>query len=551
MLRRAYDRELFEDEVIQGGYRIPQPPLPYGASEHTFKLPELLTAWQAALRECEPRCDDGVAALRTVAGNGPSQEALISLHYAFKRIKNAEVALLRIDPERFLGGKDDLLELFERIGAGGTPLSVEERLYSIYKSHVPYIRDAVDAIHRQAGRVLSPTKIAATAIRIAYAEAHSYRNDTPDVATFSKAMVDPNETNFKNNLKTLVPIGSLELEGKGALLLSFLTVGRLLRHEEGTGHFWIPEVLLVSLPAELWQVLAYWAWKHPNIGNSKVSREEAVRFSLFWHFAVLNNEKAARWAFDYIKNDMENLEFPGVALYELFIGSKGSDHCAHKLVLPEEFERRQLKEATSKWRTDAERFIMENDARNEIGSHWWWSGKKMLPWLQRDYIRRVFPGYAPLTDHEDDVPYDVDHMCPSKDWGEDWRTLQHRLDIDKSLVERVHECREAVGGAIGNLQLLESSENRGYQAGDVADKMPFILRDDEPPNVEDAKHMADFAFAPKDRKLWKRVSRQGPADNRRWNEDRLEAFQQAVEQRAAWLYRCFHDDLGYELWTKG
>ena len=27
-------------------------------------------------------------------------------------------------------------------------------------------------------------------------------------------------------------------------------------------------------------------------------------------------------------------------------------------------------------------------------------------------------------------------------------------------------------------------------------------------------------------------------------------FQQAVEQRAAWLYRRFHDDLGFEPWTK-
>ena len=67
--------------------------------------------------------------------------------------------------------------------------------------------------------------------------------------------------------------------------------------------------------------------------------------------------------------------------------------------------------------------------RNDIGSEWWWNGKKLLPWLQKEYIRRTFPGYAPLTDHEDDVPYDIDHICPQSDWGEDWRNVQRRLDV--------------------------------------------------------------------------------------------------------------------------
>jgi hypothetical protein len=68
-LRRAYDLELFDDEVTQDGKRLqPQPPLPYGTSDgQVFKLHNLLAAW----RKCAPRNEEeGVAALRSVTGGG-------------------------------------------------------------------------------------------------------------------------------------------------------------------------------------------------------------------------------------------------------------------------------------------------------------------------------------------------------------------------------------------------------------------------------------------------------------------------------------------------
>ena len=69
------------------------------------------------------------------------------------------------------------------------------------------------------------------------------------------------------------------------------------------------------------------------------------------------------------------------------------------------------------------------------------------------------------------------------------------------------------------------------------------------PEPSDVDAMADWAFAPEQRELWKRVSRPGRMADRRWNDDRLKALQGAVEQRAVWLYQRFHDDLGYEAWT--
>jgi len=261
-----------------------------------------------------------------------------------------------------------------------------------------------------------------------------------------------------------------------------------------------------------------------------------------------NNDKAARWAFAHLKTiDAQNADFPGTAFYKRFIGIGGDDRCAYGLTSPEEFERQLCKPATPEWRTDAERFV-ENNVRNDIGSWWWSKGKKMLPWLQKEYIKRVFPGYAPLTDHEDDVPYDVDHICPYNDWREDWRTLKQRLDVDESLKERVYTGRDAVGSGIGNLRLIESSKNRSDQDADVAEKMPFISGE-QPDDICNAEAMIDSALAPEHRELWRMVSRPGRLADRRWDADRLKAFQQAVEVRAAWLYRRFHDDLGYDAWT--
>jgi hypothetical protein len=397
--------------------------------------------------------------------------------------------------------------------------------------------------------VLPPTKIAATAIRIANAQTHTDRNDTPDVLAFAKAM-DPDNSagkQFRERLNELIPTGQEPTGNDGALFQSFATVSRLLSWNSRASHFWIPDVMVASFPAELWQVLAFWFANNANRESAK-DREEAVRFSLFWYLAVWNNDKAARWAFAHIKTDVDATEFPGSALYKRFVGTTGDDRVAHALISPDEFERRLCKLETPQWRTDAERFV-EDEARNDIGSEWWWNGKKLLPWLQKEYIRDAFPNYAPLTDHEDDVPYDVDHICPQSDWGEDWRNVQRRLDVgeDGLLKNRMRDGRYAVGGGIGNLRLIESSTNRSDQDADVGEKMSFIMSDAQP-NDCDERAMAECAFAPAHRPLWRRLSRRGSLSERRWDSDRLAAFQKAVEMRAAWLYRRFYDDLGYAVW---
>jgi hypothetical protein len=547
-LRPAYDLDLFDGPVTQNGAPLqPQPPLPYGATEGlTFKLPELLRLWRTNPdRDAESR----IAALRAMVGERPTQEALTVLHESFRRAEKAHVALMRVDPASFRSPDQDLLALFERIGAGGTALSVEERLFSIYKYHVPRIRDTVDMIYIKAGRVLPPTKIAATALRIANARTTGHPTHTPGVVDFAEAMAAKSE--LWQKLEEIIPVIPRSLsETGGSLSQGFVVAKSLLAYHKDAGEFWIPDVLLTALPAELWQVLVLWATSHPpEAANLDLCRQEMVRLSLFWHLLVDNNDKATRWAFEYINdNGANHAVFPGLALYRRFAGTIGGDSCAHALIEPTAFEQRLCKEPPiAAWRTDAERFV-ENDKRNVIGSHWWWYGKKLLPWLQKDYIHRVFPDYAPLTDQEDDLPYDVDHICPWSDCG-NWRLVRDRVDSDENTKKRMHDERGAIGDGIGNLRLIDSSVNRHHQDVDISVKMPFVLSGEEPGSC-DQRAMADWAFATEHRALWNRVSRPGPVAGRRWNDDRLGVFQEAVEKRAAWLYRRFYEDLRFSDWVE-
>jgi hypothetical protein len=549
--RRAYDLELFDGDITLDDKPLRhKPPLPFGTREGSvFALHALLSAWRKLPSDDMVK---GVAALRSVTGDAPELEGpLIALHEGFCKVRKAEVALLNVCPDKFWDPKKDILDLFERIGAAGTPLSTEERLYSIYKHYEPKIRDTVEAIHQDAGHVLAPTKIVAAGLRIANALVNEQHNNTPDPAAFIKAMTENPESDLRRKLHQLLPVRrDITETGHGALKQSFQTVKLLLSYKTDVGSFWLPDVLLGTLPVEIWEVLLFWVTRHPEHIDQDSCRKEMVRFALFWRLCVWNDEKAAKAAFAYIKDPRsDKTTFPGAQLYRLFIGATGGEEYAHALLSPHEFARKLCIPAeNANWRTDNERFI-ENGARNHIGSNWWWYGRKMLPWLQRDYIRKAFPDYTPLSEHEDDLPYDVDHICPYKEWGDDFRLVRKRFDddVDAPLRDRMEKGRGGLGNGIGNLRLVDSSTNRFDQDDDISKKMPFLVAVGNP--LDDDEAMSRSAFSLELCKLWSRVSRPGPVETRLWNSDRLAAFQHAVEHRGAWLYGCFHDELDFETWT--
>jgi hypothetical protein len=215
-----------------------------------------------------------------------------------------------VSPENFPNKEKDLLPLFVRIGAGGTALTDNEQRYSIYKFHVPHVRDAVNKIHAAIGRVLSGTEIAASAIRIAYSELPTRENgkdyvNMPDVHTFSNKISGKDDKDifpFRERLKKLLPEEDSD-NINNDLLTAFRKVYDNLCHkkesDESIGNYWVPDIVLANLPPELWQVLTYYVVKNPN---TDLCRQDMVRFVMWWYLFVIDNSKASAKCFREIKN---------------------------------------------------------------------------------------------------------------------------------------------------------------------------------------------------------------------------------------------------------
>ncbi len=220
----AYDHEIF-DLLLGGLGSFRRLPRPHKASDSTFRLDELLTAWRS---EAGP---SGLSALEryvTERGFGPGGDlALDELDAAFSWLARGEVALLRVDPDAFTGdaarARESLLMLFDRIGAGGTPLSNDERLYSIFKHHDPRVHNAVLEIHAAVGRVMAPTKIVVSALRLASALSKDGATSVPDVVAFARIMGEtvPETAPFRETLAELIPTDVIDgQDTAGAALLT-------------------------------------------------------------------------------------------------------------------------------------------------------------------------------------------------------------------------------------------------------------------------------------------------------------------------------------------
>ena len=115
-IRNAYDQELFDGEIITpDGLQMIQPPLPYGATKgKTFMLHELLAAWRKRSRR-DPA--GGIEALCRVVADGDMPEgstaidlvALQVLDEAFRKVEEAQVAMLLVEPAHFRQPHRDLL----------------------------------------------------------------------------------------------------------------------------------------------------------------------------------------------------------------------------------------------------------------------------------------------------------------------------------------------------------------------------------------------------------------------------------------------------------
>jgi len=477
-----------------------------------------------------------------------------------------EIALVKVKADV---SDDELLSLFDRIGRGGSPLTDDERLYSIYKHREPRVHNTVNAIFQDqhVGRVLPPTKIAASAIRIAFASSHTEPHEgnyLPDVRSFAREMAPADETTVKvsarvkrkctirKELEKLLPTQG-DLMG-GALPSAFRAIFSVISHRGPYDDIGLPRIMLSTLSANLVQVLLLWAILAREIDTNAItnSRTDLIRFVLFWRLCVSNEDKASVRCFHAIRKSTGHV-VPIKVLHDMLVGDP--EEIAIPLVQPATMESFLVPiERPIVWRTAQDRFAGPDRKLADLAKRWWEArGQNMLPWLQRAYLQQVFADFDPTSGRDDDTPYDIDHMVPHSDWGIYWTPVYAALRLNEELDEkdllRMWRTRSDIGNGIGNKWLVDFSLNRGWGNRAFASKLE-LLEANEPPKKPSDKCAAALllrAFDTRDdaRQDWSVAS--GIA-NLNWPMARVKTFEMAIERRAAWLYKMFYDGLEFSEW---
>lgn len=535
----------FKDGSLTSDHQLPDwksgwPPLPYAADRTKaafFPLHVLLQRW----REGGSNRKSCLQNLREVVGDALNDMSMIDkLHKAFCNLAIAELALLQVNVS-----SDDLLLLFDRIGAGGTPLSSEERLFSIYKHHDETIHDAVLDIYNDSdvGRVLPPTKIATCAIRIAHARSKtepSENNNTPRPPEFAQEM--RNGAAIKARLRDILPaVSKGGVSERGKLALAFRAVFNDVKYR-GDGDIGIPKVMRTSLSPQLLHVLLFHQLVADGLSVSLQMRADRIRFILFWQLCVMNEDKASARCFQIIKSKEKTNEVATFGHMYHNLVDKSDEPAALALVTPDEMKELLVPSpAEPFWRGYAERFDDKNKAA-ELGKKWWASTTHSLLWLQRGSLEREFAHFDPSSGRDDETPFDVDHIVPRADWDP---VIQFTKGLEKDALDEKQiqtmrdHSRWHVGDNIGNKWLVSFSNNRAW--GDSNwngkdGKLAHLLRDE--------------SFDPSRKDKWTIASGEdGATDQKRWSRERLETFQSEVELRTAWLYSKFYLEAEFSEWV--
>lgn len=474
-------------------------------------------------------------------------------------LEKAEVALILATPPTGPAGSEWLLELFDRIGAGGTPLSGPERLFSMYKHHVPRVHDAVAEISERGGHLMEPVEVARTAIRIATSQKAEPAFWEPAPVDFQRQVMKGGE--LRPHLDRLITIEPSPQNSR--LGDAFASVNRLLRYEAPSGSdnwdFGLPSVMIADLNTELIRVLIHWAVVSHGLDVSD-AKEDLVRFALFWHLCVTNDGKAAVKSGRMLHRWHPDGTFPWLALLQVITGmdipidgedtaeeADASDPSALRLIHPNLMRAwgtyDQRASATVRdWQT---RFARPGDPNTAALFHRWWGRSGMLLWLQRGYIHDVTPRRMPASTHEDDRPVDLDHIQPQAAYGNDRRTQKSFLPPDLAIEKAFYNERKNLEGSIGNFRWVPPAVNRQDGDAPIAEKLRLnsvdrMARDGKRPGARDG------AMDPSSFDRWLEAS--APMDNT-WSEDRIAAWQSAVEERTIWLYERLWEEAGFDAWS--
>jgi hypothetical protein len=354
---------------------------------------------------------------------------------ALQRMFKLKIPLLKVDSSFFntdvnqVDNNDDVTDpplavLFKRIGTGGTPLSDADYAYSVIKNQIPKSYALVETLHSKGNiaGLLSATDLVMSAVRLAASEYESDKKTITDRES-------PTKQEFHRLIKQdgFLQNQFLPLIEQGILDSVFTTLTKLLEYSEQNKNG-IPLHAFPLLNRPLIQVLLRWLrciQLHPSTNDlitvANQSRDEVLRFVMYWQLCVHAPKEASVVAYKHLKNGVT--QFPAQEIYKALL----TEQRAIPIIDPETIEQIKpdmicspvLKKLRGLERFDTGDTTDEQKGVIALYQRWWGNGQRyqhpLLLWLQRETVNQ-FEG-SPVAGRDEDTPYDYDHICPSNYWS--------------------------------------------------------------------------------------------------------------------------------------
>ena len=505
------------------------------------------------------------------------------LQAALKNLSDYKFPVIRVRQETFddlQGHSEDhkpdennidppLAILFKRVGTGGVELSNADYVYSVIKHHSPQVHGMVESLlkdekDKRICAIYTPTTLVMSAVRLTILTLDS--GDSKGKKAIDSAKLD--KAAFARLVRSHEGfIGKFEnaIKEDGIFVTSLKHVLDKLSYDMNNFQTGLPKHALSLIPLPLLEtILAWYMMRMPSADAIERSRLPMVRFVLQGNLCITDYAKASEVAIKALKDDKNVLdlaknnnvdvqllksdEFPDQVLMSLL--SKGEKATALPLPRPQELEKMEDKNGFPLTKTPEHvkglrgwtRFETNDPNKKSYAEVYkrWWNRRgghthPMLLWLQRDYVFNKFEEQPALAGMEEETPFDFDHILPSAHWanwtgvGSGDRFIDYQL---KGKEVNIHDNTGNwyIGNSIGNIHVLESSENRAW--GDKS--VSFKLGKEE---------FSKNSIIPDDiKEIWRTAS--GHEDKpREWSGERSFAFQYAVEKRVFALYVSFYTAL--------
>lgn len=486
-----------------------------------------------------------------------------SLELAINKVLACEFPLIHVSKESF----DDLTNLpddentkdidpplailFKRVGTGGESLSNADYVYSVIKHHAPEVHEMVELLLKDTRiqAIYTATTLVMSAVRLTMLTLKTGDKKITDTAKLDKAAF----AGLMRKHQEFILEFKKAISKNGAFVTSLTEVLDKLSYDKAAFPAGLPKhaLRLVSIPL-LETILAWRMLTSPPDDTVEQSRLAMARFVLQGNLCILDYAKASEDAIKILR-DGNSLIGPGVFPDQALMAKLCEGDKKTALPLPSPASLQNVIDVNGFSLTDTPnqvkglrgktRFSANGDEDKIMAEIYrrWWSRRgghvhPMLLWLQRDYVFDKFEAQPALAGMEEETPFDFDHILPSAHWA-DWRGAGSG---DKKFTS--YQLKDGVkfsdntgywhiGNSLGNIHVLESSENRQWGDKSVQEKLA----------IKDVAKNALISESGKNEE-WLQASGDDQAP-RTWEEGRALAFQRAVEQRTFALYKKFYEDL--------